>query len=99
VSVLHAHGNADNIPRANFTRGARGTGAVNPPSTSQRVPISTGSKIPGNAQLARIGSIRLPSVNTTGSPVFKFVATTAMGIFKSSKRLDLKTRSIKSASR
>jgi hypothetical protein len=76
-----------------------GPGAINPPSTSQRVPISTGSKIPGKAQLARIGSTTLPSVKTTGSPVFKFVATTAMGMRKFSKVCDTKTRSIKSASR
>src|SRR5258708_1564350 len=82
------------------SRAARvGTGATSPPSTRQRVPISTGSNKPGNAQLARIASIRLPCVITTGSPLFKSVATTAMGMCKSSNCRASKTRSIRSRSR
>src|SRR6267142_4012587 len=82
------------------SRAARvGTGATSPPSARQRVPISTGSNNPGNAQLARIASTRLPWVITTGSPLFRSVATTAMGICNSSNWRASKTRSIRSPSR
>ena len=59
------------------------------------VPILTGSNKPGKAQLARMASQRFPWVKTTGSPFAKSVATTAMGIRRSSKRLDSKTCSIR----
>src|SRR6266850_773245 len=78
------------------SRAARvGTGATRPPSARHRVPISTGSNKPGKAQLARMASTRLPCVNTTGSPEFRSVATTARGMRRSSNRRDSKTRSIK----
>ena len=68
------------------SRAARvGTCATRPPSARQRVPIWTGSNKPGKAQLARIASHRFPWVKTTGSPLARSVATTAMGICRSSK--------------
>src|SRR6202171_859544 len=76
-----------------------GTGATSAPSARERVPISTGSNSPGKAQLARIASIRLPSVSDTGSPVLRSVAPTASGICSSSNCRDSKTFSIKSPRR
>src|SRR6266566_151067 len=76
-----------------------GTGATRPPSARHRVPISTGSNKPGNAQLARMASARFPCVNTTGSPEDKSVATTATGMRRSSNWREPKTRSTSSPRR
>ena len=54
--------------------------STRPPSTSLRSPISTGATSPGTAMLARMASARLPSRNTTRSPLPMSVATMASGI-------------------
>ena len=62
-----------------------GTLFESPPSTNLRPRQAIGGNKPGNAVLARMASIRSPSVKTMVSPVSKSVVTTARGIRSSLK--------------